>query len=449
MSRPVFRCGSVASVKIRRPAFILALLTGLNFLNYLDRTVLAAVLPRVQTDLHLDDLQAGTLATAFLIGYFATSPIFGALADRASSSTDSEPSSFRFLSRTSLMAFGVLVWSLATWMSGRTHGFHTMLAVRALVGVGEASYASVAPAIIDDMAAAGEKGKKLAVFYLAIPVGSAFGYLLGGFIEKHLGWRAAFSTVGIPGAILALSCLLIAEPPPLVARMREPLLRMLAPLLRERLYVRAVLGYCAFTFALGGFSYWAPKYIHERYGTELDHANYVFGLLLVVAGAIGTGIGGVWGDRSARKALGRAPLDESAASRAAAARGQLWVCGVASLLGAPFAVLCLLSPSVTGFFAAIFVCEIALFLSTSPINAALLQSVPGHVRASAMAISIFAIHLLGDLWSPPLVGGLTKLVRMQTAMLVLPAAILASGLIWLTRRQSGISPTGDVGNKAT
>lgn len=427
---------------IRRPSLILAILTGLNLLNYLDRTVLAAVLPRVQKELNLDDLQAGMLATAFLIGYFATSPIFGALADRASASS-------RFLSRTSLMTVGVLIWSVATYASGRTHGFYSMLAARALVGVGEASYASVAPALIDDMAGAGEKGRKLAVFYLAIPVGSALGYLAGGFLESHFGWRSAFSAVGIPGVVLALSCLLIAEPQRIggvATRRNEPgLLRMLAPLARERLYVRAVLGYCAYTFALGGFSYWAPKYINQRYGTELDHANYIFGLLLVVAGAIGTGIGGAWGDRAARKALGATPLDESPASRLKAARGQLWVCGVTSLLGTPFAAACLLSRSAGGFFALIFVCEIALFLSTSPINAVLLQSIPAHLRASAMAISIFAIHLLGDLWSPPLIGGLTRFMTMQSAMLVLPAAVLVSGLLWLPPRGAGSA----VGNKAT
>src|SRR5213082_2519747 len=109
---------------IRRPVFILAILTGLNFLNYVDRTILAAVLPRVSAP-----FATGALATAFLIGYFATSPIFGTLADRAPRL------------RTRLMTLGVLVWSIATFFSGRATDFWTMLAARALVGVGEASYA--------------------------------------------------------------------------------------------------------------------------------------------------------------------------------------------------------------------------------------------------------------------------------------------------------------------
>ncbi len=396
---------------IRRPAFILAILTGLNLLNYMDRTVLAAVLPRVEAKdaLNLSELQGGALATAFLVGYFVTSPVFGAVADRA------------VHLRTKLMTFGVLVWSLATFLTGRAHDFPEMLAARALVGVGEASYAAVAPTLIDDMAGPDKKGRLLAVFYLAVPIGSALGYMLGGFLEAHLGWRGAFFVVGGPGALLALSCLLIEDKPQ--QRVRIALRKMLAPLLRERLYVQAVLGYAAQTFALGGFSYWAPKYIHARYDMALDHANYVFGIVVIASGFIGTAIGGFWADRATR-----------GLERDAAVVQHLRICGVSGLFGAPFAVACLLSGSATGFFAFIFVSCTFLFLSTSPINAALLQSVPAHLRASAMALSIFAIHLLGDLWSPPLVGAIADKTTMQVGMFVLPVAILVSGVVWFRLR---------------
>jgi MFS family permease len=199
---------------------------------------------------------------------------------------------------------------------------------------------------------------------------------------------------------------------------------MLAPLARQKLYRRAVLGYCAQTFALGGFAHWAPKYINARYDVSLERANFVFGLLLVVAGFLGTGIGGTWADRAARG------LD-----REGAAREHLRVCGTSALLGAPFALACILSPSAFGFFAGIFVCETFIFLSTSPINAAILESVPMHLRASGMALSTFSIHLLGDLWSPPLVGAIADRSSMKIGMLLLPLAILASGGIWLRRRE--------------
>jgi MFS family permease len=395
---------------IRRPAIILFILTGLNLLNYVDRTILAAVLKRIQAPdaLGLSDFQGGTLATAFLIGYFVTSPVFGALADRVP----------RW--RTRLMTLGVLVWSLATFLTGRAHDYPSMLAARALVGVGEASYASVAPTLIDEMGGAGRKGKLLAVFYLAIPVGSALGYMLGGFLEAHVGWRGAFYVAGGPGALLALSCLLIdPDRGTVTATVTVTVKKMLGPLLRRPLYVGALLGYCAQTFALGGFSYWAPKYIAAHYGMALDHANYVFGAVLIASGLLGTAIGGVWTDRLTRERSG----DD-------AVKTHLMVCSVSGLFGAPFAFACILAPSATGFFALIFVCATFLFLSTSPINAAILQSVPVHLRASAMAVSIFAIHLLGDLWSPPLLGVIADHSTMQKAMLLLPAAIFASGLLW-------------------
>ncbi len=409
---------------IRRPAFILAILTGLNLLNYMDRTVLAAVLTRVQDELHLDELQGGALATAFLVGYFALSPVFGTLADRSPRL------------RTRLMTIGVLIWSVATYLSGHAHGFYSMLGARALVGVGEASYAAVAPTLIDDMSGANEKGKKLAVFYLAIPVGSALGYLLGGFLEKLFTWRGAFYAAGIPGAVLALSCLLIVDPRSggAAVKKRTPIFQMLAPLLKEKVYVRAVLGYCAQTFALGGFAHWAPKYIHKRYALDLDRANYFFGLILVVAGFLGTSLGGTWADRRAR-----------GLERNASASSHLRVCAISALVAAPFALACILSNSPVAFFAFIFVCESALFLSTSPINAAILQAVPMELRASAMALSTFSIHMLGDLWSPPLVGVIADHVAshgMQTGMLLLPAAILVSGLIWLgNKARSSLVPS--------
>ncbi len=402
---------------IRRPALILAILTGLNLLNYMDRTILAAVLARIQDpkQLDLDDAQGGTLATAFLIGYFLTSPIFGALADRGG--------------RKGLMTFGVLVWSAATYATGHAHSYWTILLARAVVGVGEASYASVAPTIIDDLAPLEKKGRWLSVFYLAIPLGSAIGYVLGGFIEKRFGWRSAFYFAGGPGVVLALACLLIVEPARKLAAKKESPLKMLRPLASQRLYVRAVAGYCLSTFALGGFALWAPKFIFAEYGMPLDRANYVFGLVLIVAGVLTTGLGGWLGDRASKRM--------SADDRGGEDRtplGHLRICAIASFLGAPFAAAAFLSPNTTYFFTFMFLAIAAIFLGNSPINAALLSAVPTHLRASAMAISIFAIHVFGDMWSPPLVGLLMKwLGSRPMAMQLLPLAIAGSGVLWWVR----------------
>lgn len=395
---------------IRRPAFVLALLTALNFLNYMDRYVLAAVLPRARDDLHMTGVMAGALAPAFLVGYGVASPLFGALADRGAR-------------RTALLAAGVFVWSVATLGSGLATSYAGLLASRVVVGVGEASYAAVAPTLIDDLAPPARKGRWLAVFYSATPIGSALGFLAGGVLQSRFGWRRAFELVGGPGALLAIACLLIAD----AGRRGERAPTLLGPLLASRTYVRTVAGYCLQTFALGGFAHWGPTAVHAMYGANLETVDLVFGALLVVSGFLGTAVGGVLGDRRAAAARG------AGGDADAQARAHLRVCAISSAVGAPFALACALAPSAAVFFAAIFVAEVAIFLSTSPINASILLSVPPALRTSAMGLSIFAIHALGDFWSPPVVGAISDRAPFSVALLPLAFAVAGSALAWWPR----------------
>lgn len=404
---------------IRRPGAILALLTGLNLLNYLDRLVVSAVLPKLQEELALSNFQGGLLATVFLVGYFLTSPIFGALGDR--------------LPRKGLIAIGVLVWSAATIASGLAVGLWTLLLARAVVGVGEASYATLAPTIIDDVAEPTRKGRALAVFYIAMPVGAALGYIVGGFVESRWGWRSAFFVAGGPGIALALVCLLIAEPARKLSTEKPNVGRDVRTLVRMDLYRKAVFGYCALTAAIGAFSYWAPKFLYKRYDLPLATANFRFGLITVVAGAIGTILGGRWADRAVRKDEADGHASTPAAAARSRVRALLRICAIGSICGAPIAVGCFVAPSANVFFVFAFFAILFLFLNTSPINAVLLQSVPPELRASAMALSIFSIHVLGDLWSPPLVGLLSDHLPIQIAMMTLPLAIGASGWLWWPR----------------
>jgi MFS family permease len=416
---------------IRRPALVLALLTGLNLLNYLDRFVLSAVLTPIEKDLGLSHTVSGLLGTIFLIGYFVTSPIFGTLADRGR--------------RTVLIAVGIVIWSLATIASGLATSALSLAAARVAVGVGEASYATIAPTIIDDLAPAEKKGAWLAIFYSAAPIGSALGYVVGGNVEAHLGWRAAFFVAGGPGLVLAALSLLMVDPPRKEVAKPGSLLATIAPLAEIPLYVKAVLGYAAFTFAIGGFGYWGPTYLFQRFGSSgltLAGANTRMGIVTVLGGALGTGIGGYWADRATKRM--RRDRHGQHGEHAEPARDRdvpvlLRVCAVGSLIGAPLAAIAILAPTDTLFFVAFFGCEVAVFLSTSPINAAVLAAVPASVRASAMAVCIFGIHVLGDLWSPPGVGALADRFSMRTAMLVLPVAILASALIWWTPKRAAAS----------
>lgn len=446
---------------IKNRTAIVALLTGLNFLNYLDRFIVAAVLPRIQADLQLNNFEGGLLATVFLLGYFVTSPLFGKLGDR--------------VSRKRLITFGVLCWSVATVASGLASNLAMLIVARVAVGVGEASYATLAPTIIDDISPPDKKGKMLAIFFLATPVGSALGYLLGGFIQSHWGWRAAFFVGGGPGIGLALLCLLIHEPARThLADAKTKLSETIAKLFRIPLYRRAVLGYCAHTAAIGAFAFWAPTFLAQRFFPDLAQpvpvqavadsviayarpwwpvwdlpaylhdlqttgvlksANFWFGLTTVVAGAIGTIVGGRMADRALR-GLPEVPLgsDHTHGANLLAANAQLRVCAIGVAVAFPMTALAFFVPKAAMFFAIAGVAEVGLFLSTAPINAILLRTAPVFMRASAMATAIFAIHLLGDLWSPSLVGLFLDYLPITLGMMALPLGFAIATLVWWPRK---------------
>jgi MFS family permease len=413
---------------LRNPKAILTLLTALNLLNYVDRYILSAVLAPMRAELHLSGPVAGWLPTFFLLGYFATSPIFGHLGDRGQRGT-----------RGVLMAIGVAVWSLATMGSGLARGALELCAARALVGVGEASYATLAPTLIDDVAPPAQRSQWMAIFSAATPIGSALGYVIGGHILGASGWRAAFLVAGAPGIVLATLCLLVAEP----TRRRPESAAVAAwgqglrKLVSTPLYRNVVLGYCAYSFAIGGFGYWAPTYLHLRYGLPAGRASVLFGLLALAGGATGTLLGGMLADRAVRQRLGAAPhqasqdvRDSPRAADTVIARANLSVMALACMVGAPLAAAAIAAPTVGVFLALGFPCLTALFVGSGPINVAILQSAPYLVRANAMGLAIFSIHAFGDLWSPPLIGWLGDRVPMQLAMYTVPAVFAVGGVVW-------------------
>jgi MFS family permease len=410
---------------IRHPIAILVLLTWLNFLNYVDRYLVAAVSPEFRAELSLTRLETGLAISAFMVGYFVTSPIFGFLGDRARATG-------KGLSRTQLMAIGVALWSVATAASGLAHGAVSLIGARIFVGIGEASYATIAPTIIDDLAPKASKNRWLAVFYVAIPVGSALGYLLGGMMADAWGWRSAFFVGGGPGVVLALLVLLVREPPkPSTAdhapgegyrdavAVEQPR-AALSALRGVPVYVWCVVGSCAYTFALGGFAGWAPTFLVDVHHMMLMKADFGFGFVAVLAGIVGTTLGGVLADIGLKK-----DVDDDTRVRRYL-KFSAWTSAIAVVPS----VLVLMAPSPVTFFAWIFVCETALFASTSPINAVILGSVPSSLRTTAMATSIFCIHAFGDFPSPPLIGEIADFTSLRAGLAILPVAICLSAVAW-------------------
>ncbi len=407
----------------------LAVLSFINLFNYLDRYLVSALVESLKhSDLALTDAELGSLMSGFLAVYTLAAPLFGALGDRRS--------------RPRLIAFGVGCWSLATALSGFAGSYAALFAARASVGIGEAAYGTIAPSLLSDYYPQARRGRVMALFFCAIPVGSALGYVVGGTIDAHFGWRVAFFVAGIPGLALAALCLKLRDPPrgsqdvdppaaaPAAAGSSAPAGsapaadagRSMASatrvtylrLLRNRPYLLTVLGYAAYTFALGGLAYWMPAFLERVRGIPRSEATVDFGAIVVITGFFGTFIGGWLGDYCARFSK----------------QAYLWVSALATLLAAPFVWLALTTPSSTGYLVCMVSAQFLMFLSTGPINACIVNLVLPVERASAVALEVFAIHLLGDAISPYLIGALSDASNLGEAVKIVPAAVLVAGLLW-------------------
>ena len=179
-------------------AAALAILTGLNLFNYIDRNVLFAVQPMVQAEFHISDVTVALLTSAFFWCYMFTAPAIGVAADR--------------WPRKWIMMAGAMVWSAATLLTAVTFDFRTLLIRHVIVGIGEATFGTVAPGFLSDYYAEDRRGRVMAILYFAIPVGSALGYIIGGVVGHRYGWRAPFYVSAIPGFVLALLLALVPEP---------------------------------------------------------------------------------------------------------------------------------------------------------------------------------------------------------------------------------------------
>jgi MFS transporter, Spinster family, sphingosine-1-phosphate transporter len=383
----------------------LLLLLGVNLFNYIDRYVLAAVEPEIQAHFFAPgDPNAhaltGLLGTAFLVSYMISAPIFGWLADR--------------MSRWLIIGASVILWSAATAASGLAATFALLFAMRLMVGVGEGGYGPAAPAIISDFFPIAVRGRVLSYFYVAIPVGSALGYAIGGFVTSHWGWQTAFFAVAPPGVLLGLACFLQRDPREYsqTVQKKHATLRDYLRLARIRSYVWNTLAMTALTFAMGGLSFWVPGYLQHR-GLP-PNSRIVFGGMLVVAGLTATLLGGLAGDLLRKRFAGAYFL----------------VSGIGVMIAFPFsaAVVFVSFPLAWGL---MFVALFFLFFNTGPSNTALANVTQPSVRATAFALNILIIHALGDAAAPPLIGMVADRTNMDVAFLAVTAMMFVAGVLWL------------------
>jgi MFS transporter, Spinster family, sphingosine-1-phosphate transporter len=379
------------------PYAMLAILTGLNVLNYIDRNMLLGVQPLVQKEFKITDAQTGLLTSAFFICYMVAAPLIGWMGDR--------------YPRKNIVLFGIAIWSGFTLLTWLVRDYNQLLFRHTIVGIGEASYATIAPALVADSFSIERRGRMLSIFYLGLPVGSALGILLGGPLGEHFGWRMPFMLAGIPGFLLALIFWFLPEP----ARGQSdsavgPSLERstLQGLLRNGAFITASLGMAMYTFAVGGLQVWIPTFLHRVRGMSVSRAAIVFGLIAAINGIVATLIGGWIGDRMLKSHDG----------------AYYRFSGIAMVFSVPLMVLAVYA---TGslMLPAIFLAVFALLIGTGPSNTAVLNSVDAAVRSSALAVNTFVIHLLGDAFSPWLIGKISDHTSLQTAFW---AAFVAAGL---------------------
>ncbi|XP_072988073.1 probable sphingolipid transporter spinster homolog 2 isoform X2 [Typha latifolia] len=454
------------------PKRLLVIFCIINMLNYLDRGAIASNGVNgsrrtctesgictsgtgIQGDFNLNYFEDGILSSAFMVGLLVSSPVFASLAK--------SHNPFR------LIGVGLLVWTIATAGCGCAFDFWSITICRMLVGVGEASFISLAAPFIDDNAPPSQKTAWLSVFYMCIPTGIAVGYVYGGLVGSHLHWRAAFwgeSILMLPFAILGF----IIKPLQLKGfttsglkkskgsgemtdqefqvEINDPATKRDIPadnedltdkpkqkfslssgskkimiqmgrfwkdvkvLLLEKVYVINVLGYIAYNFVIGAYSYWGPKAGYDIY--HMSNADLMFGGITIVCGIFGTLAGGFILDK----------MDSTISNAFKLLSG-------ATFLGAIFCFSAFCFKSLYGFIPFFSVGELLVFATQGPVNYICLHCVKPSLRPLSMAMSTVSIHIFGDVPSSPLVGFLQDYVNnwRETALILTSILFIASG-IW-------------------
>ncbi|XP_030379045.1 protein spinster isoform X1 [Scaptodrosophila lebanonensis] len=378
--------------------FTVTVLCFVNLINYMDRFTIAGVLSDIQKDFEIADDAAGLLQTAFVIFYMVFAPLFGYLGDRHS--------------RPWIMAVGVALWSTTTLLGSFMPNYGWFITFRALVGIGEASYSTIAPTIISDMFVNDMRSKMLALFYFAIPVGSGFGYIIGSKTATLANnWRWALRVTPILGIAAVLLILLIKDPERGASEGSHNMETTsykddLKGLVKNRSFMLSTCGFTCVAFVTGALAWWGPSYIHlgmsMQPGNEdlqVDEVAYIFGLVAMAAGLIGVPMGSYLAQHWRRRFEGCDP----------------YICAIGLLFSAPMVYASLVLPRTNAFlcYLFMFVAQVFLNLCWSIVADILLYVVVPNRRSTAEAFQILISHAFGDAGSPYLVGAISEAIKKQ------------------------------------
>jgi len=381
----------------------LVLLIGLNLLNYIDRYILPGEVSLIKSEFHATDQQMGALTTALFVVYMLSAPLTGWLGDH-----------FR---RKPLIVAGAVLWSLATLGTAWVHSYWALFVRHALVGVGEATFGIFAPAVLADFYPERDRNRILSVFYLAIPVGAALGYLAGGEMGSRWGWREPFYVCAIPGLVVAALYGWMGREP---ERGASDHVRATADrstvlgLFTNPAFLTATFGLAMLTFAMGGISNWVPTFLSRFAGLSVAKAGLVVGAITAADGIVGTAVGG-WLAQRWLRTNHRALYLLSFWSVALALP-----CGALVFFGPPAWAI-----------PALVAAEFFVFLNTGPLNAAIVNSVSAPVRATAISFNLFCIHAFGDTFSPTIIGAISDRTNLRIGLGVTLIFLVISGTILL------------------
>lgn len=384
------------------------ILTVLNLFNYVDRFLMSASLSKVKADFVLSDFQGGILFSSFVIPYVIFSLLLAYRADRSN--------------RIQVLKMGTLLWSAAAVLTAFCQNYYQLLACRSLLGIGEAAFAAVAPAVVHHLCPQHSRGRLMALFTSGLPLGMALGFVGGGYLADLHGWRTAYLVMGVPALLMSLVFFFATSSEDSIPSQHISIKAELVSLFSNARFMLLVLGYAAYTYVGGGVTHWMPTYIEKQHHVSLAMANMIFGSAAIGFGLLGTWAGGFIADRW-KKEQGGSAVEVSALSLAIAF--------------IPF-VMAFYARSTTELFVWIALTQFFFFISNSPITIATLHSVTPAQGSFAMAMQIFISHILGDALSAPLIGKVSDVsgdLRLGV-MTAAPVILLGAFLWYLPLRQA-------------
>ena len=386
----------------------LTILTSINFLNYIDRDIIFGLVPIIQARFGVSYSQAGLLNTVFSIVHSVCTLPLGWVADR--------------FSRRKVICYGVLFWTLATFLSGLAPTFRSLLLARGLVGVGEAAYAPAATAIITGSFPRRVRARVQGVFDLGMFVGGAIGIALGPVLMGWVGWQAAFFVVGIPGILLAKSILGVEEP-----RVESPEKRVpIRHILRVPAFVWVLIGGWFINLAVYSYIFWGTTFVHTYKGFGVREASILLGVTVTFAGIFGVLTGATLADRLAR----------------IVPWGRILVVGMGFLVSTPLLFWSFHATNKTLFVILFFLGSFFMTWYHGPLTAIMHDLIPERAHATAVGLYLFVAHFFATTWAPLLIGKVADrydlLTGMHLALVAQLAGVVSYALVIYFIRRDGL-----------